>query len=122
MLDAAREQYGDFTFKRCLRKLREQMVLLHSSCWRSAFRPFLVGPERPKLGRKAEVLTFDLGLVDRLALPKLIQIITPPLSHLHPFVPVIPPIVGAANGVTVAVGECAFNCVRMPEAAFVEHC
>ena len=34
-----------------------------------------------------------------------IQVITPPLSHFHPFIPVIAPIVDAANGVAVTMGQ-----------------
>ena len=50
-----------------------------------------------------------------------IQVIAPPLHHPHPLVPVVPAIVGAADGITIAVGQRAFDGVGMPQAAFVEH-
>ena len=61
-----------------------------------------------EMEREAAILVVRPG--SHRATSQLIQIIAPPLRHPHSLIPVVPAIVGASDGVAVAVGEGAFDC------------
>src|SRR3546814_20900103 len=64
---------------------------------------------------------FRSALDDLASLPDGIEVVAPPLRHTHPLIPVLAAVIDAANRIAVTVRQSPFNCVRVPEAAFIQH-
>src|SRR3546814_3513728 len=49
------------------------------------------------------------------------EVVAPPLRQPHPLSPGLAAVIDAANRIAVTVRQSPFNCVRVPEAAFIQH-
>ena len=60
------------------------------------------------------------GFYDFASRFELIKVVTPPLGHSHPFVPVFAPMVDAAHRIAVPMRQGTFNCIRVPKARLIQ--